>query len=115
MAQPTALPVVGISRFRDPGTDRDALLAGLRAAAHEVGFRYVTGHGVPPSVRDEALHAARAFLALGTAPTGDREPQLAPVPRLYAGPPGCAAGASSAPTARAPPCATTSACPGRLV
>ncbi|MEU6067440.1 2-oxoglutarate and iron-dependent oxygenase domain-containing protein [Streptomyces sp. NPDC047082] len=65
MAQPTAaLPVIDISRFRDPGTDRDAFLAELRAAAHEVGFFYVTGHGVPSSVRDEALHVARAFFAL---------------------------------------------------
>ncbi|MFJ4623243.1 isopenicillin N synthase family dioxygenase [Streptomyces sp. NPDC088812] len=64
MAQPTALPVVDISRFRDPGTDRDAFLAGLRDAAHDVGFFYVTGHGVPASLRDEVLRAARAFFAL---------------------------------------------------
>ncbi|MET8450267.1 2-oxoglutarate and iron-dependent oxygenase domain-containing protein [Streptomyces sp. NPDC005209] len=64
MAQPTALPVIDISRFRDPGADRDAFLAELRAAAHEVGFFYVTGHGVPATVRDEVLQAARAFFAL---------------------------------------------------
>jgi isopenicillin N synthase-like dioxygenase len=64
MAQPTVLPVIDISRFRDPGTDRDAFLAELRSAAHEVGFFYVTGHGVPASFRDEILHAARAFFAL---------------------------------------------------
>ena len=64
MAQPTALPVIDISRFRDADTDRAAFLAQLRAAAHEVGFFYVTGHGVPAALRDEALAAARAFFAL---------------------------------------------------
>ncbi|MFC9842528.1 isopenicillin N synthase family dioxygenase [Streptomyces sp. NPDC060223] len=64
MAQPTTLPVIDISRFRAPDTDRAAFLAELRAAAHEVGFFYVTGHGVSRSVREEALRAARAFFAL---------------------------------------------------
>lgn len=64
MAQPTALPVIDISRFRAPGTDREAFLDELLAAAHEVGFFYVTGHGVPASLREEALRVARAFFAL---------------------------------------------------
>jgi isopenicillin N synthase-like dioxygenase len=64
MAQLTALPLIDISRFRAPGTDRAAFLAELRSAAHEVGFFYVTGHGVPAALRDEALTAARAFFAL---------------------------------------------------
>ncbi|MHB9857029.1 isopenicillin N synthase family dioxygenase [Streptomyces sp. YIM S03343] len=64
MAQPIVLPVIDISRFRDPGTDRDAYLAELRAAAHDVGFLYVTGHGVPASVRAEALDTVRTFFAL---------------------------------------------------
>ncbi|WP_240512790.1 2-oxoglutarate and iron-dependent oxygenase domain-containing protein [Streptomyces griseoruber] len=63
MAQLTALPVLDISRFRTPDTDRAAFLAELRSA-HEVGFFYVTGHGVPAALRDEALTAARAFFAL---------------------------------------------------
>ncbi|MFF4303206.1 isopenicillin N synthase family dioxygenase [Streptomyces sp. NPDC001601] len=64
MAQLTALPLIDISRFRAPDTDRAAFLAELRSAAHEVGFFYVTGHGVPAALRDEALTAARAFFAL---------------------------------------------------
>ncbi|MFE9355008.1 isopenicillin N synthase family dioxygenase [Streptomyces olivaceoviridis] len=64
MAQPPALPVIDISRFRAPDADRDAFLAELRSAAHEVGFFYVTGHGVPAPLRDEVLSEARAFFAL---------------------------------------------------
>ncbi|WUV61245.1 isopenicillin N synthase family oxygenase [Streptomyces sp. NBC_01478] len=83
MAQPTALTVVDISRFRDPGTDRDAFLAELRSAAHEVGFFYVTGHGVPASVRDEILHAARAFFALPVEPRLEIENLNSPQFRGY--------------------------------
>lgn len=64
MAQPTALPVIDISRFRAPGTDRAIFLAELRDAAHEVGFFYVTGHGVPASLQAEILGAAQDFFAL---------------------------------------------------
>ncbi|WP_331754027.1 isopenicillin N synthase family oxygenase (plasmid) [Streptomyces chartreusis] len=67
MAQPTALPVIDISRFRAPDTDREAFLAELRSAAHDVGFFYVTGHGVPASLQDEILTAARTFFALPEA------------------------------------------------
>ncbi|MGW1564533.1 2-oxoglutarate and iron-dependent oxygenase domain-containing protein [Streptomyces sp. NPDC002144] len=63
MAQPTALPVIDISRFRAPVTERAAFLAERRSAAHEVGIFYVTGHDVPEALRDEVLSAARAFFA----------------------------------------------------
>ncbi|MEU1343595.1 2-oxoglutarate and iron-dependent oxygenase domain-containing protein [Streptomyces sp. NPDC005827] len=67
MAQPPALPVIDISRFRDRNAeeaDRTAFLAQLRSAAHEVGFFYVKGHGVSAALRDEVLAAGRAFFAL---------------------------------------------------
>lgn len=64
MAQHPPLPVVDISAFRDPATDRDAFLAGLRAAAHDVGFFLVTGHGFPAALQEEALRAAHDFFAL---------------------------------------------------
>ncbi|MGW2835970.1 isopenicillin N synthase family dioxygenase [Streptomyces sp. NPDC001286] len=64
MAHLTSLPVIDISRFRAPDTDRAAFLTELRSAAHEVGFFYVTGHGVPAALEEEALTAARAFFAL---------------------------------------------------
>ncbi|MGZ4603986.1 MAG: isopenicillin N synthase family dioxygenase [Kineosporiaceae bacterium] len=58
-----SLPLVDISRLRDPGR-REAFLTDLRHAAHDVGFCYVTGHGVPREVTDAVLEAAREFFAL---------------------------------------------------
>ncbi len=39
----------------------------LREAAHEVGFFYLTGHGVPAALRRRVLAAARGFFALPQA------------------------------------------------
>lgn len=39
----------------------------VRAAAHDVGFFYLTGHGLPPERIDEVLAVARAFFALPQA------------------------------------------------
>jgi len=58
------IPQVDISRFRGSDDERSAFLADLRRAAHDVGFLYVVGHGVPASVTDGILDAARAFFAL---------------------------------------------------
>ena len=57
------LPLVDISRFRDPA-QREEFLAELRHAAHDVGFFYVVGHGVPAEVADGVMEQARAFFAL---------------------------------------------------
>ena len=65
------LPLVDISRFRSPDPAvREAFLADLRHAAHDVGFFYVTGHGIPPRGTDGVLAAAHRVLraaARGTA------------------------------------------------
>ncbi|MBW4718433.1 isopenicillin N synthase family dioxygenase [Saccharothrix obliqua] len=65
----TALPLIDISRFRDPGADRGEFLAGLRRAAHEVGFFYVVGHGVPEELTTGIFRVAREFFSL---PEADR-------------------------------------------
>jgi isopenicillin N synthase-like dioxygenase len=64
-----SLPILDLSRFRDRGAGRERFLADLRHAAHEVGFFYVTGHGVPAAVTDGITTAAREFFAL---PEADR-------------------------------------------
>ena len=60
----TPIPLVDIARFRGDAAEREAFLQDLRHAAHDVGFFYVTGHGVASSVTDGVLDAARAFFAL---------------------------------------------------
>ncbi|MFC0436969.1 isopenicillin N synthase family oxygenase [Kutzneria buriramensis] len=60
----TGLPVLDISRFRGRADVRAAFLADLRYAAHDVGFFYVVGHGVPAAVADGVSRAARRFFAL---------------------------------------------------
>lgn len=57
----TALPVVDLRD--EPGALRD----GLREAAHEVGFFFLTGHGVPVALVDRLLDAARRLFALPQA------------------------------------------------
>jgi isopenicillin N synthase-like dioxygenase len=65
MSTSPTLPVIDISRIRGP--DRDAFLADLRGAAHEVGFFYVTGHGILAESRRSVLESDRAFFALPEA------------------------------------------------
>jgi isopenicillin N synthase-like dioxygenase len=57
----TALPVV------DLGAGAERLRADLREAAHEVGFFYLTGHGVPETLVAGVLAAARELFALPQA------------------------------------------------
>jgi isopenicillin N synthase-like dioxygenase len=54
----TALPVV------DLRAESSQLRQGLREAAHEVGFFYLTGHEVPQQLADRLLEAARRLFEL---------------------------------------------------
>ena len=84
-ADTQTLPFIDISRFRDPA-QRDGFLADLRHAAHDIGFFYVVGHGVPQEVTDNVLEQARLFFALPLEDRlADRERQLGAVPRLQPG------------------------------
>jgi isopenicillin N synthase-like dioxygenase len=60
-----ALPVVDVSALFEAGPAALAGLVGeLRRAAHEVGFLYVTGHGISPSRILDLERAAQRFFAL---------------------------------------------------
>jgi isopenicillin N synthase-like dioxygenase len=59
------LPTLDLRRFAGP--DRAAFLAKLRRVAREIGFFYVTGHGVPEGVPHAVLDASRRFFALPEA------------------------------------------------
>lgn len=65
-----SLPVIDISRYTtEPGPEREAFLADLRHAAHDIGFFSVVGHGVDRTVTDAVLASAAEFFAL---PAEDR-------------------------------------------
>ncbi|MCW0180328.1 isopenicillin N synthase family dioxygenase [Zavarzinia sp.] len=60
----TSLPIVDISALR--GTDPEArakVAAELGEAARNIGFLYVTGHGMAPSLFDDLVAAAQDFFA----------------------------------------------------
>ncbi len=57
------LPVLDLA---DADTDTAAFQRSLREAAHDAGFFYLVGHGVPRDQIDAALRLAREFFALPT-------------------------------------------------
>jgi isopenicillin N synthase-like dioxygenase len=62
-----SLPVLDLRRAeRGPG-ERVAFLAELRAAARDVGFFYVTGHGIDARFLEEVMQVTRRFFALPEA------------------------------------------------
>jgi isopenicillin N synthase-like dioxygenase len=61
------IPVLDLRRFDAADPSRAAFLAELREAAHEVGFFYVSGHGVAPELLRDLMQAARAFFSLPDA------------------------------------------------
>ncbi|HET6824699.1 MAG TPA: 2-oxoglutarate and iron-dependent oxygenase domain-containing protein [Amnibacterium sp.] len=56
-----SLPVLDLSRLE---AEPDAFRADLRAAAHEVGFFQLIGHGVPSELTRELLAVSRRFFSL---------------------------------------------------
>lgn len=65
----TSLPVVDIASFRsDPtSTEAQVCVQQLLAACHEVGFVYITGHGIDPTLDGALFAQAHEFFALPLA------------------------------------------------
>ena len=61
------VPVLDLERFDQGGSERRTFLADLRAAARDVGFFYLVGHGIAQSEIDQVFAAARRFFALPEA------------------------------------------------
>lgn len=64
MNGPTSLPVLDLSRLKQGEEEAAAFRLELREAAHDVGFFYLVGHGVPEALTAELLDTARRFFAL---------------------------------------------------
>src|SRR4030088_3544801 len=65
MAAFTEIPVIDVSALRGGPPARQRQTVGeIGAAAHEVGFCYVTGTGIAPAVFARLLAAASEFFAL---------------------------------------------------
>ena len=63
-----AIPLVDLSRFTQGTPDeRQAFVAALGKAFHEIGFVGVINHGVPKQLIDDFYAAAKAFFALPEA------------------------------------------------
>lgn len=58
-----ALPILDLAAYRDPAT-ATAFVAQLARAGREVGFFYLVGHGVAPSLHDATHRVAAEFFAL---------------------------------------------------
>ncbi|WP_029686514.1 isopenicillin N synthase family dioxygenase [Tatumella saanichensis] len=63
----TPLPIIDFSQLKGNEDQRNELLAQLRTAAREVGFFYLTGHGVASQLCAEVQQISRRFFALPEA------------------------------------------------
>lgn len=64
MTQAASLPVLDFSRFDAGPAERARFLADLGAAARDVGFFYLVGHGIDRAEADRVSDIARRFFAL---------------------------------------------------
>ncbi|MGP6429221.1 isopenicillin N synthase family dioxygenase [Pseudomonas paraglycinae] len=60
----TALPILDLSQLDGTPSQRQAFLDDLRHAARDVGFFYLTGHGIDANLLEQVQDYARQFFAL---------------------------------------------------
>ncbi|MER8978356.1 2-oxoglutarate and iron-dependent oxygenase domain-containing protein [Mesorhizobium sp. M0870] len=58
------IPVLDFSRYEADPASRKEFIEGLRRAARDVGFFYLTGNGIAQSLIDDVLGTSRRFFAL---------------------------------------------------
>lgn len=63
----TTLPLLDLSQLDGTPEQRGDFLDALRSAARQVGFFYLTGHGIDPALLAQVQQQARAFFALPEA------------------------------------------------
>jgi len=63
----TSLPVLDLSLLNGSEEDAHLFRQELRRATHEIGFFYLTGHGIPADVIENMMTLARQFFALPEA------------------------------------------------
>jgi isopenicillin N synthase-like dioxygenase len=59
-----SIPLLDLECFDAGESKRAAFLAELRDAARQVGFFYLTGHGIDPALLDGLMNSARRFFVL---------------------------------------------------
>lgn len=63
----SGIPLLDLNELTGEAAERAAFLERLRSAARDVGFFYLTGHGVAPWLLSELLAVSRRFFALPQA------------------------------------------------
>ncbi|RUZ62551.1 2-oxoglutarate and iron-dependent oxygenase domain-containing protein, partial [Mesorhizobium sp. M7A.F.Ca.US.007.01.1.1] len=64
---PRIVPVLDLSRLEQGASEYRTFLLDLRTAARDVGFFYLSGHGISAPEIDDVLDASRRFFALPEA------------------------------------------------
>ena len=81
-----SIPVIDVSGLRASGPEpRRTAATALGRACREVGFFYVTGHGIPEALRRNVFDAARRLFALPDAEKERVSVKLSPHNRGYVG------------------------------
>jgi isopenicillin N synthase-like dioxygenase len=67
VGQRETIPTLDLRRADAGAPERASFLRDLRAAAHDVGFFYLVGHGIDDELTGKVLNLSRRFFALPTA------------------------------------------------